>query len=77
MGKAICMRTFTKVLDGAYIQLTADWEYEKGFYEEIALIGVGPMGMAPDGARRVLAQHADRSPPFSQSQIALGILVKT
>jgi len=44
MGKVICTRTFTKVLDGAYIQLTADWEYERGSYKEIALIGVGPDG---------------------------------
>jgi hypothetical protein len=42
MGTVICTRTFTKVLDGAYVQLTADWEYESGSYEEIALIGVGP-----------------------------------
>ncbi|HUT15559.1 MAG TPA: hypothetical protein VMY98_04865 [Anaerolineae bacterium] len=44
MGKVACSRTFTKELDGAYIQLTADWEYEKGSYKEIALIGVGPEG---------------------------------
>jgi hypothetical protein len=44
MGKVICTRTFTKVLDGAYIQLIADWEYERGSYKEIALIGVGPEG---------------------------------
>jgi hypothetical protein len=42
MGTVICTRTFTKVLDGAYVQLTADWEYESGSYKEIALIGVGP-----------------------------------
>jgi len=44
MGKVVCTRTLTKVLDGAYIQLTADWQYERGSYKEIALIGVGPEG---------------------------------
>jgi hypothetical protein len=42
MGKVVCTRTFTRVLDGAYVQLTADWEYESGSYKEIALFGVGP-----------------------------------
>jgi hypothetical protein len=40
MGKVVCTRIFSRVLGGAYIQLTAKWEYEKGSYEEIALIGV-------------------------------------
>lgn len=44
MGKVICTRTFTKVLDGAYIQLTADWEFENGSYKEIAMIGAVPGG---------------------------------
>jgi hypothetical protein len=44
MGKVVCVRTFTRVLDGAYVQLTADWEYAKGGYKEMALIGVGPEG---------------------------------
>jgi hypothetical protein len=42
MGKVVCVRTFTRVLDGAYVQLTADWEFANGAYKEIALIGVGP-----------------------------------
>ncbi len=42
MGKVVCVRTFTRVLDGAYVQLTADWEFAQGAYKEIALIGVGP-----------------------------------
>lgn len=42
MGKVTCTRTFTRVLDGAYVQLHADWQYEKGSYKEIALIGAGP-----------------------------------
>jgi hypothetical protein len=40
MGRVICTRGFTRVLDGAYVQLTAEWEYEKGTYKEIAFIGV-------------------------------------
>ena len=42
MGKVVCVRTFRRVLDGAYVQLTADWEFAQGAYKEIALIGVGP-----------------------------------
>jgi hypothetical protein len=42
MGRVSCTRTFTHVLDGAYIQLNADWEYRQGGYRELALIGVGP-----------------------------------
>ena len=44
MGPVACTRTFSRVLDGAYIQLTADWEYASGSYKEIALIGVGSDG---------------------------------
>jgi hypothetical protein len=44
MGPVICTRKFELVLDGAYIQLTVDWEYSNGFYKEIALIGVRPDG---------------------------------
>jgi hypothetical protein len=40
MGPVICTRKFALVLDGAYIQLTADWEYSNGSYKELALIGV-------------------------------------
>jgi hypothetical protein len=43
-GPVICTRSFKRVLDGAYIQLTADWEYSSGTYHEIALIGVQPDG---------------------------------
>jgi hypothetical protein len=42
MGKVVCVRTFTRVLEGAYVQLTADWEFAQGAYKEIALIGIGP-----------------------------------
>ena len=44
VGQVICSRTFARVLNGAYIQLTADWEYSSGTYKEIALIGAGPDG---------------------------------
>ncbi len=43
-GPVICVRRFEKVLDGAYIQLTADWTFQGGAYKEIALIGVAPDG---------------------------------
>jgi len=42
MGRVSCTRTFSRVLDGAYIQLNADWEYQQGDYHELSLIGVGP-----------------------------------
>jgi hypothetical protein len=44
MGKVVCKRTFEKVLESAYIQLTVEWAYASGSYKEIALIGVGPEG---------------------------------
>jgi hypothetical protein len=40
MGEVVCQRSFTSVLDGAYIQLTADWKFASESYSEIALIGV-------------------------------------
>jgi hypothetical protein len=27
MGPVVCTREFSRILDGAYIQLTATWEY--------------------------------------------------
>ena len=44
MGEVICTRTFARILDGAYVQLTADWQYASKSYKEMALIGVGPDG---------------------------------
>lgn len=42
MGGVTCTRTFSRVLGGAYVQLTADWVYGKDeTYQEIALFGVG------------------------------------
>lgn len=40
LGKVTCWREFRRVLDGKYIQLTADWIYTNGSYQEIAMIGV-------------------------------------
>ena len=42
MGRVRCTRAFSRVLDRAYVQLHAWWEWGEGSYEEIALIGVGP-----------------------------------
>jgi hypothetical protein len=44
MGPVICIRIFEQVLDGAYVQLTADWQFDGGPYKEITIIGVGPEG---------------------------------
>jgi hypothetical protein len=43
-GPVRCTRTFSKVLGGAYVQLTADWKFGKTRYEEIALYGPGSDG---------------------------------
>ncbi len=40
MGKLRCTRTFTKMLNGHYIQLTARWEFDEKVYEEVAVIGL-------------------------------------
>jgi hypothetical protein len=40
MGRMKCTRTFKKVLNGSYIQLTAIWEFSSKVYEEIAIIGI-------------------------------------
>ena len=44
MGTVKCRRTFTRVLDGAYVQLRAVWELETGSYKELALFGTGADG---------------------------------
>ena len=38
-GTAKCTRTFTSILSGTGIQLTARWEFAKGVYEEHAIYG--------------------------------------
>lgn len=40
MGPVTCTRTFEPSLGGNYIRLTARWNFDKGVYEEIAMIGV-------------------------------------
>jgi len=40
MGKAICTRIFTSVLDGKYVQMNANWLFGDNSYDEIALIGI-------------------------------------
>ncbi|MDP6775910.1 MAG: hypothetical protein QGI83_04005 [Candidatus Latescibacteria bacterium] len=40
-GPVRCVRTFERVLEGKYVQLTAEWQQSGSAYEEIALIGVG------------------------------------
>ncbi len=44
MGEVTCVRSFQKVLNDAYIQLNADWDYGKSGYKEIAFIGVDAEG---------------------------------
>jgi len=44
MGPVTCTRTFAKVLKDNYVQLSARWQFEKGAYEEIALLGVTAAG---------------------------------
>ena len=40
MGPVKCRREFKRILSKKYIQLTANWEYSNGTYDEIAMIGV-------------------------------------
>lgn len=40
MGKVRCIRTFTSILNGKYVQLAARWEFGAKVYEEHAVYGV-------------------------------------
>jgi len=40
MGPVKCKREFKKILSGKYIQLSANWEYPNGSYDELAMIGI-------------------------------------
>lgn len=40
LGPVVCTRTFERILDGGWVQLTADWHHAKGSYRELALFGV-------------------------------------
>jgi len=44
MGPVACTRTFEPVLGGNYVRLTARWKFEKGVYEEVAMIGSNAEG---------------------------------
>jgi hypothetical protein len=44
IGPVSCTRTFAQVLKDNYVQLSARWQFEKGAYEEIALLGVNAGG---------------------------------
>lgn len=44
MGPLSCTRRFTEIFKGKYLQLTADWEFGKGLYQEHAMIGVNSEG---------------------------------
>ena len=44
MGPVSCTRTFESLLGDKYIRLTTRWEFEKGAYDEIAMIGINPDG---------------------------------
>jgi hypothetical protein len=40
MGPVSCTRSFSKTLNGSYLELRAEWKFAKGSYLETALIGV-------------------------------------
>lgn len=44
MGPVSCTRTFEPILGGSYVQLTARWDFGKGAYQELAVIGVNSEG---------------------------------
>lgn len=43
-GNVQCTRTFTRILGGAYVQLTAQWKFVHSRYEEVAVYGPGTDG---------------------------------
>jgi hypothetical protein len=56
MGSVACSRAFARTLGGSYVRLVARWEFAKGVYEEIAIIGApgGELGFwsfTSDGKR--------------------------
>ena len=44
MGQVKCKRSFTLILGGKYVQLTATWKLPRGTYEEVAIFGAGDEG---------------------------------
>jgi len=44
LGRVVCTRAFEWILDGCWVQLTADWHHAKGSYQELALFGAADDG---------------------------------
>ncbi len=44
MGPVSCTRTFEPILAGNYVRLAARWEFTKGTYEEVAMLGIDREG---------------------------------
>lgn len=44
MGRMTCYRSLARICGGAYLQLAARWEFGKGAYQEVAIIGAGADG---------------------------------
>lgn len=49
MGPVTCTRTFEPVLGANYVRLTARWDFAKGAYEEMSMIGVNADGKNSNG----------------------------
>ncbi|MBM3120926.1 MAG: hypothetical protein FJZ97_01910, partial [Chloroflexi bacterium] len=41
LGRVTCTRTFSPILGGTRIQLSAKWKFARETYEEMAIYGVG------------------------------------
>jgi len=39
-GQVLCTRTFSKILNGHFIEVRADWQFPHNRYQELALIGL-------------------------------------
>jgi hypothetical protein len=83
LGRVRCTREFTKILNGAYIQMIARWEFKKGVYEEQALFGVNKekklsfWSFTSDGknSQGILADVSDLHPKAIgfEAQMAAGL----
>ena len=69
MGKMQCTRSFTPILNGAYVQLTAHWQFGRGSYMEQAIFGIAAgklsfWSFTSDGKRSegVIADVSDLHP---------------
>ncbi len=43
-GPVACFRSFSPILHGKFIQLSARWEFAQGNYEETAILGINSEG---------------------------------